>query len=64
MRGAKALFQRCHPVPWLGGLPIAPLSELQELPSIFEGILMQIREETASNFHASAFLISLPPQPL
>jgi hypothetical protein len=33
--------------------------KLLEFFSIFEGILMQISEETASNLHTSAFSISL-----
>jgi hypothetical protein len=39
----------------------APLCKLQEFFSIFVGILMQIREETASNLHTSTFSISFRP---
>ena len=39
----------------------APLYKLQEFFSIFEGILMQISGETASNLHTSGFSISLRP---
>jgi hypothetical protein len=38
-----------------------PFCKLQEFFSIFEGILMWISEETASNLHTSAFSISLRP---
>jgi hypothetical protein len=38
-----------------------PLCELPEFFSIFGGILMQIREETASNLHTSTFSMGLRP---